>query len=81
MGLSPLEKALSAKLPVFAAVEHVLRGNVRAVAADLEVAVVAAGTSGAAHMADQLALLDGLACMDRQRQAVCIHGGVAVAMV
>ena len=34
MGLSPLEKALSAKLPVFAAVEHVLGRNVTAVVAE-----------------------------------------------
>ena len=80
MGLSPLEKALSAKLPVFAAVEHVLGRNVTAVVADLKVAVVAAGASGAAHIADQLALLDRLTRVHRQRQTVRIHRGVAAAV-
>ena len=41
-------------------VEVVLGGQVTAVLADLEVAVVAAGASGGAHIADQLALADGL---------------------
>ena len=40
-------------------------------------AVVAAGTSGAAHVTDELALTDALACTDGQRQAVGIDGGVA----
>ena len=78
MGLFPFGKALSAKLPVFAAVEHVLRCDVRAVAPDLEVAVVAAGTSGAAHIADELTLLDRLTGVHHQRQAVSVQGGVAV---
>ena len=37
--------------------EHRLGCNVGTVAADLEVAVVAAGTSRAAHIADELALV------------------------
>ena len=81
MGLSPLGKALSAKLPVFAAVEHVLGRNVTAVVADLKVAVVAAGASGAAHIANELALLDRLTGVHHQRQAVSVQGGVAVAVV
>ena len=44
--------------------------NVRAVAADLEVAVVAAGASGAAHIADELALLDRLTGVHHQ---MCIR--------
>ena len=56
----PLWKSPCCYLPIFAAVEHVLRCDVRAVAPDLEVAVVAAGTSGATHIADELTLLDRL---------------------
>ncbi len=43
-------------------------------------AVVAAGASGAAHIADQLALLDRLTRVHRQRQTVRIHRGVAAAV-
>ena len=76
----PLRKSPCCYLPIFAAVEHVLRCNVRAVAPDLEVAVVAAGTSGAAHIADELTLLDRLTGVHHQRQAVGVQGGVAVAV-
>ena len=44
---------------------------------DLEVTVVAAGTSGAAHIADELTLLDRLTGVHHQRQAVGVQGGIA----
>ena len=57
--------------------EHALRCDVRAIAADLEVAVVAGRAARAAHIADELALPHGLARTDRQRQAVGIDRGIA----
>ena len=77
----PLWKNPRCFLPIFAAVEHVLRCDVRAVAPDLEVAVVAARTSSTAHIADELTLLDRLTGVHHQRQAVGVHCGVAVAVV
>ena len=68
-------------IELFSPREHVLRGNVRTIETDLKVAVVAGGTARAAHIADELALLDGLARADGQGQAVCIHGAVAAAVV
>src|SRR5699024_6357232 len=62
-------------------VEIVLGRQVAAVVADLEVAVVAGGAAGGAHIADQLALADGLARADGQGQAVAVQGAVAVAVV
>ena len=44
-------------------------------------AVVAAGASGIAYIADELSLLDRLTGVHHQRQAVGVHGSVAVAMV
>ncbi len=75
VGLPPriMRKALSPR-------EHVLRCDVRTIETDLEVAVVAGGTARAAQIADELALLDGLACADGQGQAVGIHGAVAAAV-
>lgn len=57
--------------------EEILWGQIGTAAADLKVAVVAAGTAGAAHIADELALADALARIDAQGQAVRIDRGVA----
>ena len=43
--------------------------------------MVAGGTARAAQIADELALLDGLARTDGQGQAVCIHRAVSTAVV
>ena len=60
--------------------EDTLGRNIRTIEPDLKVAVVAAGAARAAHIADELALLDALARVDGQGQAVCIHRGVPAAV-
>ena len=46
--------------------EDTLGRNIRTIEPDLKVAVVAAGAARAAHIADELALLDALARVDGQ---------------